>query len=80
MDRRSFLRLMGLASAAVGVGFSIDITPTPEVVAEAARISGVSLTEMDMIVASQYMNRVADQFLRNSPILDYLKRDNEMEA
>ncbi|KKL96264.1 hypothetical protein LCGC14_1846200 [marine sediment metagenome] len=75
MDRRTFLRLFGAATVAVGV-----TAATPQVlqkVVELAAVEGqrVSMAEINALSIKHIMPGVVDQFFKSSPLLEYLKRN-----
>lgn len=75
MDRRTFLRLFGAATVAVGVQAA-----TPQVlqkVVELATAEGhvISMAEVNAAAIKHIVPAIADQFFKTSPMLAYAKRN-----
>jgi len=77
MDRRSFLKLLGLAGAAVGVGaVSLEVMPSPAVMEAAAEIEGISVAEFDALCRKYITPQIIDAYFKEDPLHKMLRRQS----
>ena len=75
MNRRVFLSLISRAAVVLAIAPEIALSaPSPAILAKAAEIGGVDLDEIDRLMVKYIVPKLVDNFMRDDPLLTYLKK------